>query len=371
MALAMAQKKALDQAANTKITNPGQIARDMRTGERLWANPAPAGYEWAGENPDGTPVWRKVGGGSGATGGTGNGPGSKTGKGDVDGHNAALDALFKTNGKDAPPELVTSAKVMADTVAQQHPGLSPNIIAKVAYDAASNPKATSKQINPVTGSIDTMYISRDIDGGRPIVVASNSGTMEDIRAATKGGIFGGDGAGKAVVSMLKSQPNEATRNLILKAASGPQGMKEAEDLLRSALPPEAQTEAINSLRRKASYVQAFPEAAKAFSTEPASQAKPGGVTPPATQKSAPGLGLNYNPPADSKAGRSQAIQAKAKQEAAARQAASAAKQAELSSQFKADAKTMSPLELSQKYQDVESSLPTSDLVILRELQKKI
>jgi hypothetical protein len=79
----------------------------------------------------------------------------------------------------------------------------------------------------------------------------------------------------------------------------------------------------------------------------------------------------YVPPADSRAGRALAARDAQIATAAETSRVQATAQAQLSSQFAADARTMSPVELIRKYDSVRAQLPTADKIQLQQAARNI
>jgi hypothetical protein len=100
-------------------------------------------------------------------------------------------------------------------------------------------------------------------------------------------------------------------------------------------------------------------------TQPQTQAQPTRGLMSGAQPAA------YVPPADSRAGRALAAQTAQTETAAETNRAQATARAQLSSQFAADARTLTPLELIRKYDAVRAQLPTADKIQLQQAERYI
>lgn len=132
-------------------------------------------------------------------------------------------------------------------------------------------------------------------------------------------------------------------------------------------------EAIAALRKKK-----MPEPAIQAAAEQAGVtyiAPPAAATQPQTQ-SPTGLTrgtqpVPYVPPANSAAGRAIAEREARTATAAESSRAQATAQAQLSARFAADAKTLTPIELVRKYNDLRTQLPTADKIQLQQAERNI
>lgn len=284
-----------------------------------------------------------------------------------------LDDTFEKNGKDLPADARVNAKSYVSAIARANPTMDAATISRVAFEAATNPAATAPALDPATGLFSKAYRNPEVNGGKPIVIATGAGSAETMEKA-----LGGKDAMKKTIGQMMQAQDPTAQQLIFDYAAG--GDKAAAVEARLAGLPEAQrAQVLQSLQRKAALVKQY-GVAPAASPAASPAAAPAGAPAPAGRGGLGGLlSGGYTPPADSQAGRALAARQQSATRAAADKTAKEAARTEAlrtaSSQFQNEvAAATTPearLAVVRKWDAQRSSLPQSDLITLNQLASKI
>lgn len=257
------------------------------------------------------------------------------------------------------------------------PQLPPAIAVEAALDAALNPDKVKLRFDPKTGEMTMAY---PFQGG--YMVAERLGSAKAPRGVKP------EQMRQVAADALSEQPEDMRPLYLAAAAGGKQGADlfraeivrrlaepDGQQLLRSVYgdnPTEAQVkEAVEASMRDAAPTLEL--LSKHLDPKLLQRERDRGKPQP-ERGQVGGLFGRSTPtpvPPNSPAGLFQARQAALRDSAAAADAARAARQAELSAQFRADAKTMDPLSLAQKYDRLRTSLPTQDAAELQRIERQI
>lgn len=349
-------RAAQDKSSQVKL-RPGETIYNTRTGKADFTAPPPPGMEYVGENPDGSPIYRKVApGGSG----TGAGKGGKPGKDETI---AAVDSMLK----DAAEKLTVEQKGQAYTLAQRavESGAvaDPVQAAQLAIDAALHPEKIKPTFNPETGTVDRVYQEPNFAQGRRITVAPNAVKLEDyaktVEPVTMKNLA--EAQLQRETAAVPEEQRSAARDQWIKVAASPD--LRARFLEAAAAKGGPQGRAI--AQAKLDLIQKYgPRPAAVPGATPAAG---GGVL---QRLRGGGMG-GYTPPEGSPAARAAAAREKAGAESAERDAAKAESARLLSEQFQRDLRAMEPLALTRKYDSMRSQLNTNDARALAEATNKI
>lgn len=378
-----ARAKFSEEVYKPRVLKPGETfgAINPTTGQwqQFGVGSIPAGFQPVERN--GETVLERIPGAAGA------GKGGKAPATPLDATRAILADLAEKGEVKYTPDQRADAENYAERLLAADPRLPPARAARAAHVAATKPERSAPAFNPDTGSIDITI--RD-DDGAVYTLTPNAISAADIGTDAFKKRFPNVDLKKSVVDMAAKQgktPDEvklfqaaafdpAARQKLLATAKEQADQQLAEVLKQNAASPSPAPEA--AIRARAAELLAQHTANterkldlfKRFGEPPKSEKKAPADTAPGARKTG-GFGLDQSAPADSPAGRFQARQAGLRASREAADAASAAKRAELSAQFKADAKTMDPVELSRKYDSLRMSLPSEDAASLQLIERQI
>lgn len=288
-----------------------------------------------------------------AVGGTGTGSGSGSKKGPKSPADEAGEILKDAMGGkgDGSPEgaaRYTRAHSYLDGIYTSNPNIPARTAAAIAADASADPTKITLQLDNKTGQISKVYKNPDFEGGRQFNLGPNSGTVAEMeKSVGKSGMQQAVGGMIAdLASNVAPEQQEAFRTQLIQAANDP---KVRSQVLAAAKDNGQDVQAVS---RQLDLIKAYGTPAQ----NPNRTNKPdvGGIKMPATDPNSP-------------AGRAQARQAKLREEAQAAEAQRLENQKKLSAQFRADAKTMSGIELERKYDRQRGDLPREDQIELRRL----
>ena len=355
--ISLYQKKLRDKdIAGAKMIKPGE---EWRTPSgRLLAEGKDRPFSGTMvQDDDGNWINMRQGGAAG-TGGTG----SRTGKAPATPESNALTA-FENIYKNSNTKLESNQ--LADgqdyTVRAMRQGAeTPEVAARIALDAVTNPTRIQPDLNAATGEWSGVYRNPSIQGGRAFELSPGLTTADQLAKEKGGEAVVRDGVSKmldaqgSLIAPGNPQAQAAARELFIKAAHDPATRKQMEEVAEQR---GGATE-LSNLRRKLDMI-------KAYGPKPTTEKKPAssGSSSPA---SAP-----YKAPPDSPAGRAIARQDAQRQDTERQQAEAAARRDEFSAQFQADVKSMQPLELVRKYDTQRRNLPRGDAIQLLQIEQQI
>lgn len=355
------------------ISKAGDTARDPITGKVLWQNDPKPSAGWM-YNKEGDLEF--VGGGGGRAGAGGAGAGGAAGKA-VDPYKLATDAFqdiaTKSESK-LPAEVFARGQRIAQQVFSEGGGKVPaSVAAEVALAVATDPTKAEPSVNLATGKIDSVYRSQDNGEfviSRGIASANNPANLPPEQLK------------KAVTSFLGATKPEL-RTQLTEAAFNPEARAKLEQAMFAEYDQAVEKRAqenpkeADTIRRQAEATKA---ASKASLDEKLGLINRYGDKPkPAAAQRQGGFNLQFGglsrptTPTDpnSPAGRSQALQQAARQRSEAKEAERTEATSKLSSQFQADKKTMPPLELARKYDELRRQLPSNDAAELQQIERTI
>lgn len=318
---------------------------DKRTGK---FNATMVGQDIIGYNADGSPIYgsRGQGAGSGSSG-SGSKKGAKTPVDD------AMEILKDSMGGkgDGSPEgaaRYTRAQSYLDGIFTTNPNVSPRTAAAIAADASADPTKITLQLDNRTGQVSKVYANPDFEGGRQFNLGPNSGTVAEMEK-----VVGKSGMQQAVTGMVAQ---------LASAVPPEQQPAFQQQLIQAATDPKVREQVIAAARESGQDVQAMNRQLDLIKAYAAPAPGPGRNT----KTEVGGLNMPKTDP-NSPAGRAQARQAQLRAEADAKEAQRLEDQKKLSSQFRADAKTLSAVELERKYDRMRGQLPREDQIELRRL----
>jgi len=345
--------KLLDRQAEIQteiLKNPYQQVPggyvDKRTGK---FTATMVGQDVIGYNADGSPIYGSKGQGTGA--GAGSGSGSKKGvKGPADEAGEILKDAMGGKGDGSPEGAAryTRAQSYLDGIYATNPNVPAKTAAAIAADAAADPTKITLQLDNKTGQISKVYKNPDFEGGRQFNLGPNSGSIAEMeKSVGKSGMQTAvNGMVADLASNVPAEQQEAFRTQLIQAANDPK--------LRSQVLAAAKENGqdVQAVGRQLDLIKAYGTPAQ----NPSRTNKPevGGIKMPTTDPNSP-------------AGRAQARQAQLRADAQAAEAKRLEDQQKLSAQFRADAKTMSGVELERKYDRMRGQLPREDQIELRRL----
>lgn len=317
---------------------------DKRTGK---FTATMVGQDVIGYNADGSPIYGSRGQGTG----TGSGSGSKKGaKTPVDEAGEILKDSMGGKGDGSPEGAAryTRAQSYLDGIYTSNPSISPRTAAAIAADASADPTKITMQLDNRTGQVSKVYANPDFEGGRQFNLGPNSGTVAEMEKVV--GKSGMQQAVSGMVSQLASavppEQQQAFQQQLIQAATDP---KLREQVLAAAKEGGQDVQAMN---RQLDLIKAY--AAPAPGPGRNTRTNVGGIKMPTTDPNSP-------------AGRAQARQAQLRADADAKEAQRLEDQKKLSAQFRADARTLSGIELERKYDSMRGQLPREDQIELRRL----
>ena len=239
-------------------------------------------------------------------------------------------------------------------------GVDPTLAAEVAMEVATDPTKARLELNTETGTVDLIYRNPRVNGGRAIAISRNAGSMKEFESS----IEGGPKAVKAQVQNMVTQAYGQNADRMIAIANDPELSRQ---YLESARERGMDTGPIaNRLNLMRAYLAPAPR-----QTAPASQST---QSRPLIDRLRTGFGINGasrgETDPNSPAGRFQARNAEAAKREDERRAQSSQAAAQLSEQFKNDAKTMDPLELVRKYDEQRMKLSTQDAAELRRIEEQ-
>lgn len=325
---------------------------DKRTGQ--FVRTRAAGDQVIGYNSEGEPIYGKS---SSSGAGSGAGKGGKP----QDPLKSADDAweFSATKGevKLQPNQLATGLRMTRSMAAD---GVEPSLAAEVALEVATDPTKARLELNTETGTVDLIYRNPRVNGGRAIAISRNAGSMKEFESSVEGG----SKAVKAQVQNMATQAYGQNADRMIAIANDPELSRQ---YLESARERGMDTGPIaNRLNLMRTYL-----APASRQTAPASQST---QSRPLLDRLRAGLGINGasrgETDPNSLAGRFQARNAEAAKREDERRAQSLQAAAQLSEQFKNDAKTMDPLELVRKYDEQRMRLNTQDAAELRRIEEQ-
>lgn len=365
--------KQAEEAAKPQKLSPGQIL--VQDGRTIASAPPPAGYEYVGPDANGDPMYRKMAPGAGA----GAGAGGKAGKGGDP--IAEARTILKDIAEKSEDKLTTDQRTWAeDNIARlvtQNPNLPPAMAARVAVTVAKDPTKLQPAIDPDTGKVNLIFK----DG-----VNGNIAFNRDVATAVN---FADKGISKeAMLSMTKAwldteKPMEKAAKR--RAAFSPEARRDLEQSLRQQAERAINEKIANATPEQATQLRQAIQAKLdqalnmlsgqldlIYNHDPEAR-KLAGNPPPRTIGRTGGLGAaaKYTPPPDSPAGRAKALRDQAAAKAGEKDVAQRAESATLSSQFQRDSKSLPPLDLVRKYDDIRSQLTAQDAAALQAIEKTI
>ena len=330
--------KAQEKAAEPYTLKPGE---ERRVGNQVIGRNDTA-YTIG---PNGEPVPLKPGAGSGS--GTGSKKGAKT---VVDEASEYLKDAMGGKGDGSPEGAAryTRAQSYLDGIFTTNPNVSPRTAAAIAADASADPTKITLQLDNRTGQVSKVYANPDFEGGRQFNLGPNSGTVAEMEK-----VVGKSGMQQAVTGMVAQ----------LSSVVPPEQQQAfQQQLIQAATDPKAREQVIAAARASGQDVQAMTRQLDLIKTYAAPAPGPGRTT----KTDVGGLNMPKTDP-NSPAGRAQARQAQLRAEADAKEAKRLEDQKALSAQFRADARTLSGVELERKYDRMRGQLPREDQIELRRL----
>lgn len=351
------EARELDAAAKLKFERskpyelrPGGMRVDPVTGKTVRND---TGYINVGtdENPQMVPVGRAGAGAAGA------GKGGKP----QDPLKSADDAweFSSTKGetKLQPNQLATGLRMTRSMAAD---GVDPALAAEVALEVSTDPTKARLELNTETGTVDLVYRNPRVNGGRAIAISRNAGSMKEFESSVEGG----PKAVKAQVQNMVTQAYGQNADRMIAIANDPELSRQ---YLESARERGMDTGPIaNRLNLMRTYL-----APASRQAAPASQPT---QSRPLIDRLRTGFGINGasrgETDPNSPAGRFQARNAEAAKREDERRAQRSQAAAQLSEQFKKDAKTMDPLELVGKYDGQRMKLSSRDAAELRRIEEQ-
>jgi hypothetical protein len=262
--------------------------------------------------------------------------------------------------------------------------LSGNPLATAVQIEALNAKrASADKDRAQTAEIGKSVIEKNVEGLKRLGVKVTPAMVESLAGLDKAD----SPRLKAQLDVITSAVKEGT----LKAEEGLARVdKVFSDFGKSKQSARDQTEIVGGIKDEAkkgtlpqlvNYLKTergYTDAALAPLFEEAGVKMPTSAAAPAAAQPQATTGLTrgaqpapYVPPADSRAGRALAARDAQTATAAETSRAQATAQTRLSSQFAADARTMSPLELIRKYDSLRAQLPTADKIQLQQAERNI
>lgn len=323
---------------------------DKRTGQ--FVRTRAAGDQVIGYNSEGEPIY-----GKGSSAGAGAGKSSKP----QDPLKAADDAweFSSTKGevKLQPNQLATGLRMTRSMAAD---GVDPALAAEVALEVSTDPTKARLELNTETGTVDLVYRNPRVNGGRAIAISRNAGSMKEFESSVEGG----PKAVKAQVQNMVTQAYGQNADRMIAIANDPELSRQ---YLESARERGMDTGPIaNRLNLMRTYL-----APASRQAAPASQPT---QSRPLIDRLRTGFGINGasrgETDPNSPAGRFQARNAEAAKREDERRAQRSQAAAQLSEQFKKDAKTMDPLELVFKYDGQRMKLSSRDAAELRRIEEQ-
>ena len=306
------------------------------------------GQDVIGYNADGSPIYGSRGQGTGSgSSGSGSKKGAKTPVDD------AMEILKDSMGGkgDGSPEgaaRYTRAQSYLDGIFTTNPNVSPRTAAAIAADASADPSKITLQLDNRTGQVSKVYANPDFEGGRQFNLGPNSGTVAEMEK-----VVGKSGMQQAVTGMVAQ---------LASAVPAEQQAAFQQQLVQAATDPKLREQVIAAARENGQDVQAMNRQLDLIKAYAAPAPGPGRNT----KTEVGGLSMPKTDP-NSPAGRAQARQAQLRAEADAKEAKRLEDQKALSAQFRADAKTLSGIELERKYDRMRGQLPREDQIELRRL----
>lgn len=379
-----AQREAAIKAQEKLNENPylnvpaGGMTIDRRTGKVVANNTT--GFVPSGQvDADGNPVMVRPTGGARSTG---TGVGAAAGK-TIDAVKPYIEAFefSSTKGENKLQEdALARGQSYLPTLAQQ--GINPQVAALIARDAAVDPTKTELQIDHRTGRVDRIYRNKDVNGGEPVRIAENAGTVEDLvkQAGGKPEVIKKD-VETMLSRMVSEAPSEKRQSIMdsyIKLASDP---AKRQEFLQSQLNAGKSPEAIKNLERQLSligaYVKPQQEVAKSGNANKGESLlsrlrSTGGLF--GQQQAMPQTDPN------SQAGRAQARQQELRTQKAESERQSAAQKAEreklTAAEYSADRQAvadgkMTALELAQKWDSRRRELSVKDAADLQNAERQI
>lgn len=368
--------KAQEKIAEPRVVSPG--ATLTIGGKPVYENPN--GRNVIGQAEDGSLVYgQPTGGGSRASSG---GSGGKAAK-PADPLAPYVDAFefSSTKGENKLQEdALARGQSYLPALAQQ--GVNPQVAALIARDAAVDPTKTELQIDHRTGRVDRIYRNKDVNGGEPVRIAENAGTVEDLvkQAGGKPEVIKKD-VETMLSRMVSEAPSEKRQSIMdsyIKLASDP---AKRQEFLQSQLNAGKSPEAIKNLDRQLSligaYVKPQQEVAKSGNANKGESLlsrlrSTGGLF--GQQQAMPQTDPN------SPAGRAQARQQELRTQKAESERQSAAQKAEreklTAAEYSADRQAvadgkMTALELAQKWDSRRRELSVKDAADLQNAERQI
>lgn len=363
-----ARAKAREELMKPRTIKPGETVQvfNPETGryQVVAEGKIPAGYEVV-EGANGETMLRRFDTGRGAS--TGAGAGSRGAKVD-DPMKAYTDAFefssTKGEGK-LPEDALARGQSYLPTLAEQ--GVKPQVAALIARDAAVDPTKTRLEIDHATGRIDRVYINKDVNGGRPVRIAADAGTVADLDKQAGKDVTAIKQDVQTMLGKMVAAAPEDRRQAVMQSyialASDP---TRRNAFLKAQLDAGKAPEAVQNLARQLEIIGNYvkPEAPSA-GADPASKSAVdrirsavGGIRPQPADPSSP-------------AGQFQARQERARQEEEARRESQAESSRQLSSQFQKDKVAMDPVEFARKYDAIRMKLSASDAAELRRIEQSL
>lgn len=322
------------------------------------------GFEPTGElGADGQPILRRI-----PTSGAGSGSGAGKGGKPEDLMKPYTDAFefssTKGEGK-LPEDALARGQSYLPALAEQ--GVKPQVAALIARDAAVDPTKTRLEIDHATGRIDRVYMNKDVNGGRPVRIAADAGTVADLDKQAGKDVTAVKQDVQTMLGKMVAAAPEDRRQAVMQSyialASDP---TQRNAFLKAQLDAGKAPEAVQNLARQLEIIGNYvkPEA-------PSTGAAPASKSAVDRIRSAVG-GIRPQPAnPNSPAGQFQARQEKARQEEEARRESQAESSRQLSSQFQKDKGTMDPVEFARKYDAIRMKLSASDAAELRRIEQSL
>jgi len=346
-------------SASAKIVKPGEQLVIPRTGQVI-AEGNEKAYGGLVQDADGN--WIDMRPRAGGAGGTGAGKGGKAGGTPEAAATTAFSEIYKNADVKLTAAQIAEGQDYAVRAMRAGAG-TPEEAARIAFDAAANPAKIVPDLDATSATWSGVYRNPAIQGGKAFNLAPGSVTVAEIEKREDGKRLLQDAATKLIADQVQTvAPNDKgvqadLQAQLIAAANDPARRAKLLEVAGRAGPTEVQ-----ALTRKLDLI-------KAYGPKPQA-AKPAQSTSAGSRLSVGGMG-GYTPPADSPAGRAAAQ----RDAATARRAAEDQKRndarAELSKQFKADAQSMQPLELAQKYDTLRGQLPAEDASALQQIERNI
>lgn len=345
----------LDKAAQVKL-RPGETIYNSRTGKATFTAPPPPGMEYVGENPDGSPIYRKV-----APGGAGTGAGKGSGKPTKDETIAAVDGMLKDVAEKITVEQKGQAYTLAQRAVDSGAVTDPVQAAQLGIDAALHPEKVKPQFNPETGVVDRIYQDPSFAQGRRITVAPNAVKLEDFAKTVEPVVMKNLAEAQLTreSSVAPEDQRGALRDQWIKVANDP--ALRAQFLEAAAAKGGAQGRAV--AQGKLDLIQKYgprPAGAPAAPPSASDRLRSGGL-----------LNNGYTPPPGSPAARAAEQRAQAAKRFDDRDVAKQESARILSSQFQRDLAAMEPLALVRKYDSMRSQLSPADAQALQDATRKL